>query len=65
VGPSLHASAIGWYSTTIGLSGMVASLVAGRLWDRVGHASVFIFGAVFAAAGAVAYIVLIPARRAR
>ncbi len=65
VRPSLHASAIGWYSTTIGLSGMVASLVAGRLWDRVGHASVFIFGAMFAAAGAAAYIVLIPANAKR
>jgi MFS family permease len=61
VGPSLHASAIGWYSTTIGLSGMAASLVAGRLWDRVGHASVFVFGTVFAAAGAIAFMVLIHA----
>jgi MFS family permease len=65
VAASLHASAIGWYSTTIGLSGMVASLVAGRLWDQVGHASVFIFGAVFAAAGAIAFVLLIPANVTR
>jgi MFS family permease len=65
VGPSLQGSAIGWYSTTIGLSGMVASLVAGRLWDRVGHASVFVLGAVFAAAGALAFILLIPAHAKR
>ena len=32
VSESLHASAIGWYSTTIGVFGLVASVVAGWLW---------------------------------
>jgi MFS family permease len=57
----LRASAIGWYSTTIGLLGLVASIVAGQLWDHVGHAAVFIYGAAFAAAGSLALIVLLPA----
>jgi MFS family permease len=56
----LRASAIGWYSTTVGLLQLVASLVAGMLWDRVGHAAVFYYGAVFALIGSVALLVLIP-----
>jgi len=47
----LRASAIGWYNTTVGLLQLVASVVAGLLWDRVDHAAVFHFGAIFAAVG--------------
>jgi sugar phosphate permease len=57
---SLRASGIGWYSTTIGLLGLVASVVAGQLWDHVGHAAVFIYGAIFAALGGLALLTLIP-----
>jgi MFS family permease len=57
----LHASGIGWYNATVGLSGLVASLVAGWLWDHAGHASVFFYGAAFALVGAVALLVLVPA----
>lgn len=59
----LRASGIGWYGTTLGLLQLVASLVAGILWDRVGHAAVFYYGAVFALLGMVALIALIPNRR--
>jgi MFS family permease len=62
VAESLHASAVGWYNTTIGLFGLVASLIGGWLWDQVGHASVFLFGAVFAVVGAIALLALIPAK---
>jgi MFS family permease len=41
----LRASAVGWYSTTVGLLQLVASVVAGLLWDHVGHAAVFAYGA--------------------
>ena len=37
----LRASGIGWYSTTVGLLQLVASVVAGLLWDRIGHGGVF------------------------
>ena len=57
---TLHASAIGWYTATAGLVGLVASLVAGQLWDRVGHASVFLYGAAFAAIGTIALLALVP-----
>jgi MFS family permease len=57
----LRASGIGWYNTTVGLLQLVASVVAGLLWDRVGHAAVFYYGALFAAVGIVALVALIPA----
>jgi MFS family permease len=60
---SLHASGIGWYSTTVGLLQLVASLVAGILWDRIGHPAVFYYGAVFSFLGIVALIMLIPNAR--
>jgi MFS family permease len=60
VSGELRASAIGWYNTTIGVSGLAASLIAGRLWDTVGHTAVFFFGAAFAALGALASVALIP-----
>lgn len=56
----LRASGIGWYSTTIGLTQLAASIIAGVLWDRVGHASVFVYGAVFALAGTLALLLLVP-----
>ncbi len=58
----LRASGVGWYSTTVGLLQLVASLIAGVLWDHVGHAAVFYWGAFFAFAGWVALALLIPPR---
>jgi MFS family permease len=59
----LRASGIGWYSTTVGLLQLVASVVAGLLWDRIGHAAVFYFGAAFAVIGSIGLILLIPGKR--
>ncbi|MGB7556602.1 MAG: MFS transporter [Candidatus Korobacteraceae bacterium] len=56
----LRASGVGWYSTTVGLLQLVASIVAGLLWDRVGHAAVFYYGAAFALAGSIGLLVLVP-----
>jgi MFS family permease len=61
----LRASGIGWYSTTLGLLELVASVVAGLLWDQVGHASVFYYGATFAVVGSVALLLLIPGKHDR
>jgi MFS family permease len=64
----LRASGIGWYNATDGLLQLVASLVAGQLWDRVGHVAVFYYGAAFAVIGAFALWLLVPEthdRRAR
>lgn len=59
----LRATGIGWYNTTVGLLQLVASLVAGILWDHVGHPAVFYYGAVFALLGMVGLITLIPDAR--
>ena len=59
----LRASGVGWYNTTIGLLGLVASIVAGLLWDHVGHSAVFVYGAVFAVVGSIALLAFIPAKR--
>ena len=56
----LRASGIGWYSTTVGLLQLVASVVAGLLWDRIGHTAVFYYGAVFAAVGSFGLFLLVP-----
>jgi len=61
VSDALRASAIGWYNATMGVCGLAASLTGGWLWDHVGHTAVFVFGAVFAAVGIIASVVLIPA----
>jgi MFS family permease len=61
----LRAGGIGWYNTTVGLLQLVASVVAGVLWDQVGHAAVFYYGAVFAAVGSIALLLLVPPRRER
>jgi MFS family permease len=61
--PELHASGIGWYTASVGLATLVASLVAGQLWTRVSPPAAFIFGAVFAVLGTVALIILVPGRQ--
>jgi MFS family permease len=61
----LRASGVGWYSTTVGLLQLLASIAAGLLWDRIGHAAVFYYGAAFAAVGSIALVLLIPAKPAR
>jgi MFS family permease len=58
----LRASGIGWYSTTVGLLQLVASVVAGLLWDRIGHAAVFYYGAAFAVVGSIGLLLLIPSK---
>ena len=58
----LRASGIGWYNTAVGLAGLVASIVAGLLWDHIGHSAVFLYGAAFAAVGCIALPVFVPAR---
>lgn len=48
---TFHASGVGWYNTTIGLLGLIASIVAGLLWDHVSHRAVFFYGAAFSLIG--------------
>jgi MFS family permease len=59
----LRASGLGWYNATLGLLGLVSSIIAGLLWDHVGHAAVFLFGAAFASAGRIALPLLLRSER--
>src|ERR1039458_7967357 len=61
----LRASGIGWYSTTVGVLQLVASLVAGMIWDRVGHPAGVYYGAAFALVGAIGLLWLIPGKSSR
>lgn len=56
----LRASGIGWYTSSMGLLQLFASIVAGLLWDHIGHAAVFYYGAFFALVGSVALMWMIP-----
>ena len=58
----LRASSIGWYSAAIGISGLVASIIAGLLWDNISHSAVFIYGAMTAFIGIIFLSALIPSR---
>jgi MFS family permease len=52
---------VGLYHTTIGLTAVVASVLAGVLWDRVGPPAPFALGAATALAAA-ALILVVPSR---
>lgn len=58
-----HASGIGWYSMTLGLLQLIASIIAGLLWDYISPQSVFIWGASFALLGSIALFSLIPTKQ--
>ena len=58
----LRASGVGWYSTTVGLLQLVASIVAGVLWDRISHVAVFAYGAVFAVVGSIGLLMFTRGR---
>lgn len=65
VGPQLRATAIGFYSTTIGLTTLIASIVAGQLWTNVSQSAAFWYGTVFAVFGALSLMLLIPNKYAK
>jgi predicted MFS family arabinose efflux permease len=58
----LRASSIGLYATTVGLMALVASAVGVQLWVQVGPVATFVYGAIFAALGAVLLLVMVPGR---
>ena len=57
--PGLRASGVGWYGATVGVTALIASAAAGLIWDRLGHAAVFGFGAGFALLGGLAVALLV------
>jgi len=56
----MRASGIGWYSAVVGLSGLIASIIGGMLWDKVSHTSVFVYGSIVSLIGIISLVVLVP-----
>ena len=48
-----RASSIGIYNATVGISGLIASITAGQLYDKVGHPAVFLTAAGFVGLGSI------------
>jgi MFS family permease len=55
----LRASGVGWYSATVGATGLIASVVGGVLWSQVGPPATFWLGVASAFAGSVALALLV------
>ena len=61
--PERHrATGLGVYSATVGLTGLFASVAGGQLWDRIGPAAAFWYGAGLGVAGLVALGLLVSNR---
>ncbi len=58
--PDLRGSGIGLYLSAVGASTLVASLVGGQLWDRVGPVATFAYGAGLAILGGALLAALVP-----
>ncbi len=54
----LRGSAFGVFSLVTGVSLLIASVVAGVIWDRLGSGMTFVAGAVFAALAGVMLLAL-------
>jgi MFS family permease len=61
----LRASGVGWYMATVGVTGLIASVVGGELWTRFGPAATFFYGAATALLGTLALIALVPKQRSQ
>lgn len=43
----LRASSVGWYNTTIGISGLISGIAAGQIYDKLGPTMVFATSTIF------------------
>ena len=53
----LRGTAFGLFGLVLGLAALMASLVAGVLWDQIGPAATFAAGGAFAAAAFIAFLI--------
>jgi len=51
VAQPVRASAIGLYNGVVGISGLIASVTAGQVYDKIGHTTVFATALIFAVVG--------------
>jgi MFS family permease len=59
----LRGTGLGLYSATIGLTSLVASVAGGQLWDRLGPAATFWYGAALGLVGMIAVVTLVSQSR--
>lgn len=58
ISPQFRATSIGIFSTAVGLSGLVASIVGGQLWVKAGPHATFYYGAIFAILASISLLFL-------
>ena len=58
----LRASGVGWYTATVGVSGLGASIIAGELWMEVSPSAAFYYGAGAALLGIFALAFLVSGK---
>lgn len=54
-----YARAVGFYSATIGFTGLVGNLLAGQIWDKISPAASFYYGLIFCVLGILSLTLLI------
>ncbi len=64
-GSAGRATAIGIYSTVIGVTQIAASYIGGLLWDQIGSWATFVFGAALSALAVLLLFALFPSRKER
>lgn len=57
--PELRGTAFGMYNLLTGFALLIASILAGALWDWVGPQATFLAGAAFTAASLAGFVVLL------
>jgi len=62
VRPELRGTAFGVLHASVGLAALPASFVAGVLWQFLGPAIPFVFGAVLSLTSTVLFLVLMPGK---
>jgi MFS family permease len=61
---NLRGTAFGVFGLTVGFATLVASLIAGTLWDTVSPEATFLAGAGFASLAFIAFLTLRPVEQA-
>jgi len=61
--PAVRATAIGLFSASLGLSRLIASIIGGLLWERMGSAATFYYGAASSLLALILFAIIFKPRR--
>jgi len=59
----LRGTAVGVYSSVVGVTALLASVGGGQLWDRISPAATFYYGTAFAIFGSLLLALVVPGQR--